>query len=83
MLEREQAEAGLRASEERYRQLNAELEQRVALRTGELAARNHEIETLLDSIPDIVLLCDGSGTVISSHSPGSFGRESCRRRPGR
>jgi signal transduction histidine kinase len=36
MVERERAEAALRASEERYRLLNAELEQRVALRTGEL-----------------------------------------------
>jgi len=56
-------------SEERYRLLSAELEQRVALRTSELAARNHEIQALLDSIPDTVLICDGSGAVISSHSP--------------
>jgi PAS domain S-box-containing protein len=48
---------------------NAELEERVALRTNELTGRNREIEALLDSIPDTVLLCDGSGAVISSHSP--------------
>jgi signal transduction histidine kinase len=69
MIERERADTALRASEERYRQLNAELEQRVALRTDELAARNRETQALLDSIPDTVLLCDGSGTVLSSHSP--------------
>jgi signal transduction histidine kinase len=48
MLERERAETALRASEDRYRQLNGELEQRVALRTAELAARTREIETLLE-----------------------------------
>ena len=54
---------------ETLEQFNAELEQRVTLRTNELSARNGEIEALLDSIPDTVLLCDGNGEVISSHSP--------------
>jgi signal transduction histidine kinase len=67
--ERKQADDALRASEERFRLLNLELEQRVSLRTDELAASNREIQALLDSIPDTVLLCDGSGTVISSSSP--------------
>ena len=48
MVERERAEAALCASEENYRQLNAELEQRVAHRTDELAARNREVEKLLE-----------------------------------
>ncbi len=48
---------------------NSELEQRVEQRTAELATRNNEIQALLDSIPDAVLLCDSNGTVISSHSP--------------
>ena len=69
MVERNRAEDALRASEERYRLLNLELEQRVAHRTGELAARNSEIQALIDSIPDTVLVCDGNGAVISSHSP--------------
>jgi signal transduction histidine kinase len=69
MVEREHAEDALRASEARYRLLNTELEQRVALRTSELAARNRETQALLDSIPDTVLLCDERGAVLSSHSP--------------
>jgi signal transduction histidine kinase len=48
MLERDRVAAALQASEDGYRQLNAELEQRVTLRTSELAARNREIEKLLE-----------------------------------
>ncbi|MES1166643.1 MAG: PAS domain S-box protein, partial [Pseudomonadota bacterium] len=58
-----------RRAREMLEKFNSELEQRVALRTSELAARNREIEALLDSIPDTVLLCDQNGAVISSHSP--------------
>ncbi len=62
MLDRERAEAALA-------QLNVDLEQRVALRTAELAARHHETQALLDSIPDTVWLLDEHGAVISAHSP--------------
>jgi PAS domain S-box-containing protein len=65
--EREQARKTLE-------KFNAELEQRVALRTAELAARTSEIQALLDSIPDTVLLCDSRGAVTFTHSPA--GRES-------
>jgi PAS domain S-box-containing protein len=58
-----------RRARETLEKFNLELEGRVNLRTAELAARNSEIQALLDSIPDTVLLCDGSGAVISSHSP--------------
>ena len=55
---------------ETLEKFNSELEERVRQRTAELAERTREIEALLDSIPDTVLLCDGSGAVISSHSSG-------------
>lgn len=58
-----------RRAREALERFNQELEERVALRTDELAARNREIQALLDSIPDTVLLCDASGTMISAHSP--------------
>ena len=40
---------------ERLQRFNAELEGKVAQRTAELAARNREIQALLESIPDMVL----------------------------
>lgn len=54
---------------EMLEKFNTELEQRVILRTAELAVRNREIEALLDSIPDTVLLLDEHGAVLSAHSP--------------
>jgi PAS domain S-box-containing protein len=42
--ERRQAEDALRESEERYRQLNADLERRVAERTAELEAANKDLQ---------------------------------------
>jgi PAS domain S-box-containing protein len=58
--EREKARAALE-------KFNTDLEQQVALRTAELAARNREIEALVDSIPDTVLLCDAQGELVTSH----------------
>lgn len=51
------------------RRANAELEQRVAARTAELAARNSEMRGLLDAIPDTVLVCDRDGLVLSTYLP--------------
>ena len=46
---------------------NTELEEQVEARTAELAARNREIEALVESIPDTVLLCDERGELVTSH----------------
>jgi PAS domain S-box-containing protein len=51
-----------REARETLRQFNAELEQRVA-------ARSREIQGLLDSIPDTVLICSASGETLSCHTP--------------
>lgn len=51
------------------RRANEELEQRVALRTAELAARNNEMQGLLRAIPDTVILCDHEGAIISASLP--------------
>ncbi len=51
-----------RAKLERF---NEELEQKVVLRTEEIALRNREIEALLKSIPDLVLRMKRDGTVIN------------------
>lgn len=53
-----------RQARESLRQFNAELEQRVA-------ARSSEIQGLLDSIPDTVLICDADGKTVSCHPPRS------------
>lgn len=49
-------------------QFNAELEQRVADRTAELAARNQDFQALLDAMPDTVLLCDDHGALVFARS---------------
>jgi PAS domain-containing protein len=58
-----------RRAREALKQFSAELELRVEARTAELAARTREIEGLLDSIPDTVLLCTGDGVPVFSHLP--------------
>ena len=46
---------------------NTQLEQQVEARTAELAARNRDIEALVESIPDTVLLCDERGELVTAH----------------
>ncbi|MBI4621606.1 MAG: PAS domain S-box protein [Verrucomicrobia bacterium] len=43
---------------------NAELEEKVAQRTTELAARNREVQALLQAIPDMVMRLRTDGTVL-------------------
>ena len=43
--DRRQAAAALQISEQRFKELNAELEERVLLRTAELEEKNKELET--------------------------------------
>ncbi len=47
-------------------QFNTELEQKVELRTEELAARTRQIQALLSSIPDTVMRLRADGTVLLS-----------------
>ena len=53
-----------RQARETLRQFNVELEERVA-------ARSSEIQGLLDSIPDTVLICGADGAILSCHLPRS------------
>ena len=53
---------------EQLLRFNAELEAKVYLRTEELSERNHEIEALLESIPDLVLRIHVDGRVLNFHS---------------
>ena len=53
-----------REARETLRKFNVELEQRVA-------ARSREIQGLLDSIPDTVLICSAEGVTLSCHTPRS------------
>ncbi len=48
------------------RQFNAELEGKVAARTAELAARNRQIQSLFNTIPDTVLRVGTDGAVLFS-----------------
>ena len=49
---------------EQLLRFNVELEEKVTLRTEELALRNNEIEALLASIPDLVMRLRQDGTVL-------------------
>ena len=50
---------------EQLERFNVELEEKVTLRTEELALRNIEIEALLQSVPDLVMRVRSDGTVLS------------------
>lgn len=50
---------------ERLQRFNAELEEKVHLRTEELLARNREIQALLESIPDMVLRFRRDGLLLN------------------
>lgn len=52
------------AARETLQRFNAELEQQVAERTRELAARNREVQALLESVPDMVLRLRRDGSVL-------------------
>lgn len=58
-----------RQAQEALEKFNLELEQRVAQRTAELTARTNEIEGLVNSIPDTVLICDREGRSLLCHPP--------------
>ncbi len=52
------------AARETLERFNAELEQQVGQRPAELAARNREIQALLQSVPDTVLRLKSDGTLL-------------------
>ena len=54
------------AARETLQRFNAELEQKVAQRTEELAARTRQMQALLDAIPDTVMLVRTDGTILLS-----------------
>ncbi|HVT72587.1 MAG TPA: PAS domain S-box protein [Lacunisphaera sp.] len=56
-------------AQEALERFNLELEDKVETRTAELAARNRETEALIHSIPDTVVVCDGTGAIVASHFP--------------
>jgi PAS domain S-box-containing protein len=60
---RKQAEEALRGSEERLRQLNAELEQRVAGRTAELRAASLYARSLLEASLDPLVTISAGGKI--------------------
>ena len=49
----------------KLQRFNSELEERIQARTAELAARNREVQALLNAIPDMVLRLRTDGTVLS------------------
>ncbi len=57
-----------RRAQAQLEQFNAELEQRIAARTADLATRNREIQALLNAIPDVVLRLRLDGAVINYQS---------------
>ncbi len=57
-----------RAAEEKIRQLNATLEQRVAERTAELTRSEERLRTLIENAPEAIVVLDGaSGRFVSAN----------------
>lgn len=52
---------------ETLERFNAELEAQVAQRTAELAARNREVQGILQAVPDKIMRLRGDGTVLYRH----------------
>lgn len=52
-------------AQEQLERFNTELERKVALRTQELSDRSHEIEVVLQSVPDLVMRLRTDGTVLN------------------
>lgn len=62
--ERKRAEAALRTSEERYRRLAAELEQRVAERTAELQTQRDFARQVMDALGQGLVVSDQAGRAV-------------------
>jgi len=56
--------SGQVAARETLVRFNTELEDKVAQRTAELAARNREVQALLQAVPDVVMRLRGDGTLL-------------------
>lgn len=52
-------------AQDQMRRFNEELESKVALRTEEIVSANNEMQALLQSIPDMVMRVNRSGTVLN------------------
>jgi len=65
-------------AEDQIRQLNNELEQRVADRTNELASQTSKLQSVLDNAADGILTLDEEGTILSFSAGATriFGYES-------
>ncbi|MBI5769937.1 MAG: PAS domain S-box protein [Verrucomicrobia bacterium] len=59
---------GAREAFTAIQRFNAELEERIQQRTAELAERNHQVQALLEAIPDMVLRMRRDGTLLHSQS---------------